>query len=419
MDSLDDLLGDLSSLTGVNTNTNTNSNSIASNNTVTTLTPANASSSTTTTSLSAAQPPWAQLQQQAGSSTSTSTTQSGIQTSEDGPPCDACGKGIPGFAAQALGKKYHVECFVCCRCEKAFGDNPFFEHEGKVYCADDYQEMFGVRCASCLRPITDKCVNALGKKWHPEHFRCASCDVSLSGKRFAQIEGEPHCHECKMRIKSENDPEAEVHECGKCGKPIYGDYIMLQGKYIHPEHFSCHECGAELRGGQCFEFDNELYCEYDYNKLIASCCAMCKKKIDGRALNALGRQFHPECFACSICESSLSDGQFYEKDGKAYCETHYYSLFGKMCANCEKPITGKGIYAIEQNWHETCFLCVGCNCNLAGKVFLEYENKPVCKKCFNKLPKEIRKAAEKARKQRQKEEKARLKAEKKASKNKK
>jgi hypothetical protein len=31
-------------------------------------------------------------------------------------------------------------------------------------------------CGACRRPIEDRVVNALGKQWHVDHFVCAKCE---------------------------------------------------------------------------------------------------------------------------------------------------------------------------------------------------------------------------------------------------
>jgi hypothetical protein len=224
------------------------------------------------------------------------------------------------------------------------------------------------------------------------------------------IEGQGFCHDCKVLREALDDPNKVIYQCGKCSKPIYGEFIMLQGKHIHPEHFACFECGAALKGGQCFEFDNNLYCKYDYEKLMAACCGGCKKKIDGRGTTALGRQWHPECFCCCVCEKEFTVGDYYENEGKAYCKEHYFAQFGELCKGCNKPIMVKALKAIGAQWHPECFKCSGCDKPLAGQPFNEVDEKPVCKKCFGLLPPSTRKAAEKVREARLQQEKAEAKA---------
>ena len=63
-------------------------------------------------------------------------------------------------------------------------------------------------------------------------------------------------------------------------------------------------------------------------------CAGCGFGIAGRSLNALGKNWHVECFTCQQCGCLLfgagaSDpGKFYEHEGLPYCCADYDLLFG-------------------------------------------------------------------------------------------
>ena len=55
----------------------------------------------------------------------------------------------------------------------------------------------------------------------------------------------------------------------------------------------------------------------------------------------MGKDWHPECFQCTDCRIPLSPDNFYEKNGKPYCENDYYKRFAPKCYGCTKPIKGK------------------------------------------------------------------------------
>lgn len=57
-----------------------------------------------------------------------------------------------------------------------------------------------------------------------------------------------------------------------------------------------------------------------------------------QVVTALGRVWHPEHFVCTECETELGNRNFFEKDGRPYCEADYFSLFSPHCAHCDKPI---------------------------------------------------------------------------------
>lgn len=57
-----------------------------------------------------------------------------------------------------------------------------------------------------------------------------------------------------------------------------------------------------------------------------------------KVVSALGKTWHPECFACVQCGVPLDLNAFREKDGLPYCEADYHALFSPKCAACEAPI---------------------------------------------------------------------------------
>lgn len=57
-----------------------------------------------------------------------------------------------------------------------------------------------------------------------------------------------------------------------------------------------------------------------------------------QVVTALGKVWHPEHFVCSQCETELGNRNFFEKDGRPYCESDYFTLFSPHCAHCSKPI---------------------------------------------------------------------------------
>jgi len=96
----------------------------------------------------------------------------------------------------ALALSWHPEHFVCAQCQKAFVDGVFFEYGGRPYCDVHYHQLTGALCAGCNKAITGRCINALDKKWHPEHFVCGFCMNPLSGGSFSEKGGKAYCRDC-------------------------------------------------------------------------------------------------------------------------------------------------------------------------------------------------------------------------------
>ena len=45
------------------------------------------------------------------------------------------------------------------------------------------------KCAHCDQPVSDRCITALGKKWHPEHFICCQCLKPFPNGSFFERDG--------------------------------------------------------------------------------------------------------------------------------------------------------------------------------------------------------------------------------------
>jgi len=121
-------------------------------------------------------------------------------------------------------------------------------------------------------------------------------------------------------------------------------------------------------------------------------CGACRRPIEERVVTALGKHWHVEHFVCAKCEKPFLGHRHYEKRGLAYCETHYHQLFGNLCFVCNQVIGGDVFTALNKAWCVNHFSCDMCNVNLDLKSkFYEYDEKPVCKKCYERMPAELRK----------------------------
>ena len=54
----------------------------------------------------------------------------------------------------ALGKAWHVEHFVCAKCEKPFFGTRHYEKKGLAYCEIHYHQLFGNICFTCNSVIS-------------------------------------------------------------------------------------------------------------------------------------------------------------------------------------------------------------------------------------------------------------------------
>lgn len=105
------------------------------------------------------------------------------------------GLNISQNCLKAMGKTFHPECFVCAYCGKIFANSPFYLEDGLPYCEEDWNELFTTKCVSCGFPIEagDRWVEALNNNYHSQCFNCTLCKNNLEGKGFFVKAGKPFC----------------------------------------------------------------------------------------------------------------------------------------------------------------------------------------------------------------------------------
>ncbi|KAK7494065.1 hypothetical protein BaRGS_00014723 [Batillaria attramentaria] len=243
----------------------------------------------------------------------------GVNTKKKG-VCAACNKPIVGQVIAALGKTWHVEHFVCAHCEQPLGTSNFYERDSQAYCEQDYHNLFAPRCAYCNGPIVDKCITALEKMWHPEHFFCAQCGRMFGDEDFHEKNGKAYCRDDYFQMFAP--------KCGGCGMPIMENYISALNRQWHPQCFRCWDCEAPFGTGSFYDHDGLPYCETHYHAKKGSLCASCQKPITGRCITAMFKKFHPEHFVCAFCLKQLNKGTFKEQNDKPYCHPCFVKLFG-------------------------------------------------------------------------------------------
>ncbi|XP_077016112.1 paxillin isoform X2 [Tamandua tetradactyla] len=116
------------------------------------------------------------------------------------PKCGGCARAILENYISALNTLWHPECFVCRECFTPFVNGSFFEHDGQPYCEVHYHERRGSLCSGCQKPITGRCITAMSKKFHPEHFVCAFCLKQLNKGTFKEQNDKPYCQNCFLKL---------------------------------------------------------------------------------------------------------------------------------------------------------------------------------------------------------------------------
>jgi len=120
------------------------------------------------------------------------------------PICGACRRPIEERVVHALGKAWHVEHFVCAKCEKPFLGHRHYEKKGLAYCETHYHQLFGNICFVCNNIVAGDVFSALNKAWCVDHFACSTCDRKMSQKsKFYEFDLKPVCKNCYEKFPSE------------------------------------------------------------------------------------------------------------------------------------------------------------------------------------------------------------------------
>lgn len=72
----------------------------------------------------------------------------------------------------------------------------------------------------------------------------------------------------------------------------------------------------------------------------ASTCEKCGVTIEGAAVTALGRQWHPEHFLCAGCGAVIEQAEFYVHDQRPFHTSCYRRTVAQRCQYCGTPLLG-------------------------------------------------------------------------------
>lgn len=118
-----------------------------------------------------------------------------------------------------------------------------------------------------------------------------------------------------------NSSEGVRLRCRLCELPIEEEeYVQALGGDWHVNCFVCHDCGHRISSWY-FEKDGILYCKEHYLQHFAASCNRCRSVITGPVMVASDHKYHPECFKCVCCDSIIGDGDSYSlvERSKLYC----------------------------------------------------------------------------------------------------
>ncbi|ESN98607.1 hypothetical protein HELRODRAFT_106874 [Helobdella robusta] len=204
--------------------------------------------------------------------------------------CTKCGRSIMGSAngCTVLSQLYHTSCFTCCKCGVGLKNVPFYSADGQSFC-EKCHLMSLPKCDTCLKPIADRVLTAVGKNYHPDCFCCVVCNSSLDNTPFTvDNSGQPHCIEDFQKKYSPR--------CDGCSGLIVPDEnsgkatrVTILNMNFHVACYKCQDCKVLLtpvtlsssatstnnnnnnnadNSTRCFPLDDMLLCQKCHIKRI-------------------------------------------------------------------------------------------------------------------------------------------------------
>ncbi|XP_057297447.1 PDZ and LIM domain protein 5-like isoform X2 [Hydractinia symbiolongicarpus] len=86
-----------------------------------------------------------------------------------------------------------------------------------------------LHCHACQQQLMGPFVSAIGKTWHPEHFCCSACNVSLQNQAFVEENNQLFCEKCYNQYYAP--------KCAHCNNAIIGDVSYRHGVI-------CNQCSS-------------------------------------------------------------------------------------------------------------------------------------------------------------------------------
>ncbi|KAF9645127.1 hypothetical protein BDM02DRAFT_696567 [Thelephora ganbajun] len=152
--------------------------------------------------------------------------------------------------------------------------------------------------------------------------QCASCNKTIDDGRWIPMDGgRVLCDKCWKNMY--------LPKCRRCNLPIEKQAVsssdgQLKGKY-HRGCFNCHTCHKPFPDKTFYVYDGRPYCAYHYHEANGSLCAAssCGQPIEGPcAVAHSGAKYHPEHLLCEFPRCTARLDEYYEADGKMFCERH-------------------------------------------------------------------------------------------------
>ena len=277
-------------------------------------------------------------------------------------------------------------------------------------------------CQKCRQVIEGEPLRFRGEVYCPYHFNCKGCGKELTSSAVevktrpgytANELNELYCLKCYFKMG--------IPICGACRRPIEGRVVTALGNlfsllfsvklnwkivWIRISEWQVSIWRFFLFAISIFPYFCVLYFYSDFKSGSFKTQLWLKFRIWIPVLfpkkfheiefwlisfRISGKHWCVEHFVCAKCEKPFNGNRHYERKGLAYCETHYHQLFGNLCYVCNQVIQGDVFTALNKAWCVNHFACSSCDQKMTiNTKFYEVDLKPVCKKCYDRYPRELR-----------------------------
>lgn len=191
--------------------------------------------------------------------------------------CKKCNLVINGQFVRALGSAFHIECFTCHECGKQCSAK-FFPQEmeddnGEFFqvplCEYDYFKKLDLICFECDNALRGPYINALGNKYHLEHFKCSTCGVVFdSDESYYEHDNKIFCHMHYSKLFAT--------KCEGCQSSIVKQFVEL------------------YKGGRSQQWHPECYMVFKFwNVYITADCVGLQEKLGMDVILANLSEIHP------------------------------------------------------------------------------------------------------------------------------
>ncbi|CAF1128922.1 unnamed protein product [Rotaria sp. Silwood1] len=273
-------------------------------------------------------------------------------------------------------------------------------------------------CSKCGEKILNVMTADENKVYHPHCFNCSDCGKTLAGGFFYKSKNSKSDESTITSRNSLAEPlrfceicyKKVAPKCARCHNIIEASSIVWEDKKFHETCFTC--WGVDKNGVQCqkpmkdepvYPLNDKWYCKICFDKLdtgvsaaardiLSQKCRKCYKEFAPGSLVSeyKGDYYHPTCFICSQCNTSIASKSFYhqsksddqQSEAKFLCENCHIKN-AQECAECKnKIVNGEAIGFEGKQYHRSCFTCQNCHNEIGTAHFFKTKDgKYICQQC--------------------------------------